>query len=572
MGSRSRRRTGLLSLCLAISQPAVFAQAAAVTNFVPPPTQQITPTVIQEMPQVPQSRPLLPTQFSLPQVNSTTILPTDAINFSFGAPTHVLNGPSGAATANAFAFDDLNAFLKEHGWDHPVSKEDRQALLSEDGITVDTAFAEDDTKLVPLANSDSQANFLWMTSAGAASSHTIIRFNEACPELSVFTQPYQFMHVGKGTSDDALLSGSPGTCIANNNEDIVLYDGQLIVDAGKTPCRVATKAAGVKIEAESTALITYQPGKTLVVRSLAGKGSGPIKLRLAILPNKVFELPAEQELSVDLSLSAEDAEKSITISKFNETECTGAMPERAAGECTHEFQRMRAHLQAVEAEQSYDTTTHPPHYQANAHGGHEHHHPQTMLLRKPVHVLGTPGSRFVASESGNIGLLSGKVLLHSHTPQVVCTQLGDVYLQSDAVATLERWQGEFRAQCCSKPKSAILVADKCGVPMNWGMEALVTDHRPSLADVAPDDRIGRRNFEMHDLTGKFCVISDFSIPTLLVKSEHLKPVRKAQTTRNKQLRDHLLKTAAAMQVVTAAKGRYYLQSELAAACAQTKTR
>src|SRR6185369_11414299 len=144
-------------------------------------------------------------------------------------------------------FSDLNSLLKEHGWGEPIGEENREALLSEEGITVDTALEDDQNKLIPISYEETSEHAV-LCSTAAGTDHIIIKFNEACNELSVFTQPYQFLNVGKGEASDGLVSGTPGTSMFNDKEDIVLYNGQLMVDAGKNPVRIATKSAGIKID------------------------------------------------------------------------------------------------------------------------------------------------------------------------------------------------------------------------------------------------------------------------------------------------------------------------------------
>jgi hypothetical protein len=364
----------------------------------------------------------------------------------------------------------------------------------------------------------------------------ILRVSESSKHLWAFTNTNQFLSGKAVGCEDALLSGMPGAVIGRRNGVMTLHKGVFIVDSGVNSAKVATKVSALKLEPESTAMVDYRPGQSLLVRILACPAGKQARVRFSVAPDRVLTLSAGQQVTVDLS-----ADKgNIRIINIPLEGYAGSMPREVTGINSQRYKRMCAHIF-----QSAGTTA-----VSSSIGN------KVLSASTPVCLYGSEGSRFIAADSGRLGILSGRILLHSSAPQVVCTQMGDVYLQKNGIVSLERWQGELRVQCCSAPKSAILVVDHFGVPMSWGIEALLVDRQPTWNDAFPNDGVGRRCFELHNLRATACIIDDFSLPNLLLKGSHFCELRRETLNESKHLRDHLLKTAAALQVVTGYKGDY----------------
>jgi hypothetical protein len=540
--SRIRPLVVLTAIGLALAPGAGFAQFIA-----PPPRVTPTPTVTPQLPSTPTNLPSFQTpNFTMPNVNvnGNAIIPTDVLNWGANLPGG-FTAEGGHSERVITEITDLEQFLKENGWMSGAVTEVDPDILADDGITIDTGFEDDLEKLIPISWNESGGEKAFMLCSEQPSiPHVIVRLSQNSNELMVFTKRNQFSSAERFGAEDALLSGFPGTVVSGKKQNLVLHKGQLVVDTGNTALKIATKAGGVKIEPNTTAIIEYQPTRSFSVIALASKSSTPVKARLAITADRVTELANQERLSIDLSKDGPAALESVDQSKVDVNNYVRTLPGKTIGSASKLIARMEKRVKLAAADKSKSSEE------------------SALMTTEPVHLVGLDGSRVVASEGGSIALLEGRVFLHSQAPQIVRTKLGDAYLQGDSVNSLEVSNGQTRLLCCSEPKSSIFVANKHGIPMNWGMETVVTNHAPTWNDAVPNDGIGRRQFEMHKLNDLHCVMSDFSIHALMLKGRHLKSIRVPACSTHERLRDKLLKTAAALQVVTAKKGRYYLQSEL----------
>jgi hypothetical protein len=462
-------------------------------------------------------------------IGNTTILPTDTLIGNFDRNC-IKETPVNNAK-DSYKFENLAAFLKDQGWQGKVF-DDSFIFNDYNAIIEDTEFLNNEF-LGPLGYEKPRAELC----SSSENKQVVIRINEKSKHLWVFTDSNQFL-CGKAAFKDLLLSGTPGTVLGRKADVFTLNQGQLVLDCGKDSVKLACRAAGLRIPADSCALVQYLPEQTIKIRVLHCPTDSRVRVRLTAQSDKTIELRSGEEMLVDFS--QENVE--IAGNKFNTANYLNSMPAQITGLAAYD--RMVKHLSS---EAAADRTTNSERLSASA----------------PVDLIGGENTRFVATNDGQIALISGRLLVHNSSEQVLRTQMGDLYLQPDATVSTERWQGEFRSQCCSKPKSAILVSQKFGVPLSWGTETLIVDHEPTWGDAFPNDGIGRRRFEMHALKDSKCLISDFSMSNFLVKSPHCQLLRH-QDKQFKDLRDELIKTAAALYVVTGYKGQYATQAPVTA--------
>lgn len=540
--------TVLLACGLSTVPQAAFAQSftappanhpsitSNTSNFVAPAqtqTQTQTQTQINNPVQQKLDQPL-----SLPSLfGNTTILPTDTLmgNFKMG---ELVEG-KGKGHPRSYKIDNLSAFLHGQGWQGEIAADNRGEFDESNAIIEDTNIL-DSAALVPISYLEQfPAHFC---STSTSEQPVLIRVNESSKHLIIFTDNNQFLSGKISGSEDALLSGLPGTVLGSHNGILTLHKGRLVVDSGKQGVKLACKSAGMKLSADSCAMVDYRPGKSVAIRILSCPAGNKAKVRLAVQKDITYELGSGEEITVDLSQESASPESIVNTGKFSLDTYVSSLPKQVLGLAS--YKRLVHHV-------------------CQAAGVKELENKTVLEASEPVRMLATEGTRFYAAENGHISLLSGRVLLHNDAAQITRTQMGDLYMQKNSTLSLERWQGELRAQCCSGPKSIILVSDNFGVPMIWGMETLLVDHEPTWSDAFPNDGVGRRRFEMHSLKTNKCLISDFSLPALIVKGPHFKALHKDNTPETRDLRAELLKTAAALQVVTGYKGQYATQAPAA---------
>jgi hypothetical protein len=496
------------------------------------------------------------TPVNFPAIFGNTILPTDTLPRTADLPSGLGHEDSKVGEPRTYEFGDLSVFLKGQGWNGGIADADGPELDEADAVIEDTSYGES-AGIVPIrypqSVDDAAGSHFQLCSQADVQQPVIIRVNEATKHLWVFTENNQFETGNILGCEDAFVSGLPGAVLGSRNGMLTLHKGVLIVDSGAESLKLATRAAGLKLPADSTAMVDYKPGRSVAVRILSCHGDGKAKIRLASQPDHVFELVAGEQLSVDIREGSATADASSIVTNFPLIGYVNSMPREVSGSASGRYKRMYAHVCGSE--------------QVNR--SHSENADKVLVAAAPVSLFSSEGTRFIAADTGHIGLLSGKVLVTSHAAQIIRTQMGDVYMQKNAVVSMERWQGELRVQCCSAPKSTILVSDKFGVPMTWGIETLILDHQPTWNDAFPNDGVGRRCFELHNLKMNNCIISDFSLPHLIVKGNHFHDLRTDNHDEARQLRAQLLKTAAALMIVTGYKGQYATKPPAQASTTQT---
>jgi hypothetical protein len=95
-----------------------------------------------------------------------------------------------------------------------------------------------------------------------------------------------------------------------------------------------------------------------------------------------------------------------------------------------------------------------------------------------------------------------------------------------------------------------------------GREVLLTDKSITPEDAIADDGIGRRRLAAYKLHNqKFAVVDDFAIVSLVNSARHLRPLREPITATDVQLREKMVKMAAAVEYTSMNRGRYTVRQK-----------
>jgi hypothetical protein len=130
------------------------------------------------------------------------------------------------------------------------------------------------------------------------------------------------------------------------------------------------------------------------------------------------------------------------------------------------------------------------------------------------------------------------------------TTYGEIELKKGALAHADIRNGNLHVKACSSPRDVVVFARGHKITLPPGQEVTVLDHIPTQHDLHPSDGVGRRNQETRSLVdGAHIVLSDFSIISMLGA---LNVIRANQT-----IVSRVLKTAAAVDVLTRSKGAYF---------------
>lgn len=491
----------------------------------------------------PSARVNTPTNIPLLSPTMTgVILPTDTLLRNIQVSGAQV-GPNASQASNkvtekaperVLAIDNLDEFLADNSWNGEKAQDWLNSFSETDAYLEESDFNEKERALIPI---------LWQGEAKAEQGSTqsdmrpvVLKLSKNYRELHIFTAANQTLVDG-----ETVMTAAEGTIVSSHHDYSTLHMGELSLDTGKEVARIATKVAGVKVEPESTCEIDYQPGKMLIVRALQGHGTC-LKIKVLALPDRIIEVQAGEEICLDLEKQGVAEEEKIVRQKCHLTHLQKALAHKFAGEGSKLLQRMSEHL--VEAKQL------PPEDK-------QAHEARAKTIA-PMQLIAAEDSYLTTTAKGQIGLLSGRFLICTESQQIIQAKLGDVYMQPHSVAAIEAGQGLMRVQCCTEPKSVLLVSKKYGIPMQWGMESLVVDHPATWEEAIPKDGIGRRAFEIHQREQHNFVLSDFHLITLLSHAPHLSLLRKPSHNRHAMLKERLLKTAASLQLVTSSHGQYQI--------------
>jgi fibronectin-binding autotransporter adhesin len=181
-----------------------------------------------------------------------------------------------------------------------------------------------------------------------------------------------------------------------------------------------------------------------------------------------------------------------------------------------------------------------------------------------AHLI-APGSSGVQLMRGGsaksvITLIRGRVFLNPVRAIIVKTPIADIELRKGSLvhATLE--DDFLRIAACSGPGDTTIVIHGRKIRLAPGEEATLvrggSSHSPLM-----DDCVARRNIRKAALSENLTLeVCEFSIASLLANMDHLTCVIRPASAIEKQLSNRLIKVAAVVHQVTAARGVYRASS------------
>lgn len=168
-------------------------------------------------------------------------------------------------------------------------------------------------------------------------------------------------------------------------------------------------------------------------------------------------------------------------------------------------------------------------------------------------IAGARGSR-VAMAKDALLLYDGELFVDADSAMAISTAHGDVELRKGALAHIDMRGGNLHVKACSNAGDVAVFVREHRLPLQPGQEVILVNHAPSDRDMHPADGVGRRHQEIRQLTGgKHVVMSDFSVVTVL---GNLNVIRSSNSEADKRVIDRMLKTAAALDVLTRTRGAY----------------
>jgi hypothetical protein len=176
-------------------------------------------------------------------------------------------------------------------------------------------------------------------------------------------------------------------------------------------------------------------------------------------------------------------------------------------------------------------------------------------------VSGAVGSQ-IAMDNDGIKLFDGEIFVEATAPTSIETAHGLVEIKKGALVHVDMRNGNAHVKACGNAGDVVVYGYNHKFPIAPGQEVILTSHAPSQKDMLPADGVGRRNQETKKLEdGGHVIMSDVSLLTVISSQSALK-----NKPENKRVVERILKTAAALDMITRARGGYVAIPREAAKC------
>jgi hypothetical protein len=138
------------------------------------------------------------------------------------------------------------------------------------------------------------------------------------------------------------------------------------------------------------------------------------------------------------------------------------------------------------------------------------------------------------------------------------TDYGLIRVRRGAILTVEGDRAAVRIKALSGPKHIAITIGEQSLSMAPGQEVLLTPEKPTENQLAPRDGVGRRKAITCVIGKSHVTVSDFSITSLVQSADYMQSLRLGNNAFERQMMHRLLKTAAAIQMVTSGKRGAYV--------------
>lgn len=318
-------------------------------------------------------------------------------------------------------------------------------------------------------------------------------------DFIVFSQADQ-SYDGSFGGADCRVRGALGTILSIDSGLALLHNGSTFVECRKGQANLSTKSFSLKLPSSSSVMIEVIPSENI---------------------EKIAYRPAESKTS--LSVSVKKTKETILLSPNQQVL----------------FLNGEAKITDINDNEF-----------SLAAGANQQH-------TAPLHLLGAEASEFRCSEPNVVSLRVGQVFALVPDHLIVRTELGDVIADKGALIDVDTDSEVLRVKSLSQSghASVDLLRDKLQVSPSE--ELVLSSRKLSDSDVFTADGIGRRRVEdikmKSSINGIRC---DFSMISFLHQCDHVAGVRRALNGDMKDLRERILKTASAVQIVTSKYGTY----------------
>lgn len=373
----------------------------------------------------------------------------------------------------------------------------------------------------------------------------LIRVGKICTTFEIFTWDNQLL-----SSHDEIFIGTRGTVLGSSDDERPLHVGRILIDTGTKPVCIATRVGKVTIAPATTALLEAPAHAPFRIRAVGGneastislisyKGADPVTVKvgeeLTVRSNIVKQqINLEQYWREEKHLSVSTALLSSALRKADGSRLVSHI--NAAAQKTGSGFDILSIAQSQEAAGS----------------------PQTNGL---TFLYAATGTKFVQDSPGVITLLKGAFFLNNQSGATVKTDIGEVHSGENSLLSVAYMPGMLRVKACSGHGDIWLKVGKSKISLESGKEVLLADHHPSAHEAAPEDGIGRRQLLDRQINrDTTAVVGDFSMVSMIHNADYMRSIKRQADKTSKHLLDKLEKTAAAINIAQANRGRYFTYS------------
>jgi len=174
----------------------------------------------------------------------------------------------------------------------------------------------------------------------------------------------------------------------------------------------------------------------------------------------------------------------------------------------------------------------------------------------PCRITTIEATHFKCTSAGAVAISEGECLISAGSGLTVLGPTAETIAKQNALIDVEAYAGNFRVKALSGPGHVSILEGDQSLPLHPGQEIMITKRKIDDSDKKPPDGIGRRFIEELKLKdGARAIMSDYSIMSFLA-AEHLLQLRRSADPKDQNIINRILKTAAAIQSLTASRGNY----------------
>jgi hypothetical protein len=154
-------------------------------------------------------------------------------------------------------------------------------------------------------------------------------------------------------------------------------------------------------------------------------------------------------------------------------------------------------------------------------------------------------------------LNSGDLLINLSCDTNIRTHFGDIHAKKGALLSASMQGRQLRIAALTGPGHVTVVTGGKTIELSLGQELVVSDRPLDSDDLSKADGVGRRTFRTITLgSGLYASVCEVSLISLISQAEHMEAIRHPHTALEKKIAAELIRSAAALQVVTQGRGGY----------------